>query len=72
MGIIELRGWDHAARAVPPPDGSDIRIATQSSLADRIQQIWPVLVIGLGLLTTVAWMALLGGLLSRAVLRLIE
>lgn len=39
-------------------------------LAARIRQIWSVFIVGLGLLATVAWIALLGWLLYRAVLML--
>jgi hypothetical protein len=42
----------------------------QQSLAARIRQIWPIIIVGLGLLATVAWIALLGWLLYRAVLML--
>jgi hypothetical protein len=40
------------------------------SFVARIRELWPVVVVGLGLLATVAWIALLGWLLYRAVLML--
>ena len=43
----------------------------QPSLTARIRRIWAVFVVGLGLLATMAWIALLGWLLFRAVLWLI-
>jgi hypothetical protein len=43
----------------------------QTSATERVRQIWPVFVLGLGLLSAVAWMTLLGWLLYRAVLMLL-
>jgi len=44
----------------------------QPSQRTRFRQIWPLFVVGFGLLVTVAWTALLGWLLFEAVLRLVR
>ena len=55
----EIRDAPDTARYVP---GSQ----HQTSATQRIRQIWPLFVVGLGLLATIAWTALLGWLLYRA------
>lgn len=43
------------------------------ALTERgVRRVWPLCIAGLGLLATLAWIALLGWLLCRAFLRLIE
>jgi len=62
---VEIRGSPFAARYLPASQ-------QQPSGIERIRQIWPLFVVGFGLLATVAWMALLGWLLYRAALLLIS
>jgi hypothetical protein len=75
MGEIRAYG---VAVDVPPPNG----IACQQRLrrideasarysCDRNSLIWPLFVVGLGLLATVVWTALLGWVVYRAVLMLL-
>ena len=62
MTIIEIDEGNAAATR-------NVALAQQqTSVADRIRQIWPLYVVGLGLVATCAWMALLGWMLYRAVL----
>jgi len=44
---------------------------SQRSRVDSIRRIWPLFVVGLGLLATVTWMALLSWLLYRLVTLLV-
>ena len=37
-------------------------------LATRLREVWPVFLVGLGLVSTIAWTTLLGWLVYRAVL----
>jgi len=61
MTVIEVRDGRVALR--------DVAAAPQQiSIADRVRQIWPVCVVGLGLAATVAWMGLLAWMVYRAVL----
>ena len=43
------------------------RSRQQASATEAIRQIWPLFVVGLGLIGTLAWMTLLGWLVFRAV-----
>lgn len=58
---IEIRDAPDAARHVPASQ-------QQTSATKRIRRVWPLFVVGVGVLATLAWMALLGWLLYRAVL----
>ena len=55
------------------PDTAAYVLGSQhkTSATERIRQIWPLFVVGLGLLATIAWTALLGWLLFRAALILL-
>jgi len=64
MTVAEIRSGHPAARDVP------VTQQQQKLMAERIRQIWSYFVVGLGLIATVAWMALLGWMLYRAVLML--
>ena len=61
---VEIRATPDPARHLPASQ-------QQPSATKRIRQIGPLFVIGLGLLATIAWTALLGWLLYRAVLMLL-
>ena len=54
---VEFRAAPVAARDVP---------ISQQSAKEAIRQIWPLFVVGLGLIATLAWMTLLGWLVYRA------
>jgi hypothetical protein len=64
MTVAEIIRDAQAAAGVLPI------VQQQPSVAERIRRIWPVCVVGFGLVATVAWMALLGWALYRAVLLL--
>jgi len=54
----EIRDVLDAVNHMPPPH-------QQTSATERIRQIWLLSVIGLGLLATLAWSALLGWLMYQ-------
>jgi len=64
MTVAKIIRDAHAAAGILPI------VEQQTSAAERIRRIWPVCVVGFGLVATVAWMALLGWVLYRAVLLL--
>jgi hypothetical protein len=64
MTVAEIRNGHPAARDVP------VTQQQQILMAERIRQIWSYFVVSLGLAATIAWMALLGWVLYRAVLML--
>jgi hypothetical protein len=64
MTVAEIRNGHPVTRNVP------VTQQPQQLMAERIRQIWSYFVVGLGLIATVAWMALLGWMLYRAVLML--
>ena len=59
MSVIEARDGHTSPHELPEQ---------QTTVADRISQIWPVCVVALGLIATGTWMALLGWIVYRAVL----
>jgi hypothetical protein len=52
------------------PAVCDVSVPNQTSMTERIRQIWPSCVVGLGLVATVVWVGLLGWVLYRALLAL--
>ena len=70
MGVVEFPDWRFVASDVPAPDSAAVPTTRQPSLADRIRGIWPVFVVGFGLVASVVWMGLLVWLFYRAVLML--
>jgi len=65
MAIIEARNGPAAAR-----DESVSRHET--STTERIRLVWAVFVVSLALLATAAWVVLLGSLMYRAVVILLD
>jgi len=61
---VEIRAVSATVRDLPISQ-------QQPSATETIRRIWPLFAVGLGLLATVAWMALLGWVLYRAVLMLL-
>ncbi len=68
MGVIEFPDWRFAHCDVPSLNSAAVPTATQPSATDRIRNIWPVFVVGLGLLASAAWTAFLSWLLYHTVL----
>jgi hypothetical protein len=75
MELAEIHDLRGAARRAPAQNGSPVALTALSdagfigsaSSAHRVHQIWPIFAVGLGLTATVAWLALFGWLLYRAV-----
>ena len=64
MTAVEVRSGLGMTRVAPARN-------TQALTESGIRPIWPSFIVGLGMLTTLAWMALLGWLSCRALLTLI-
>lgn len=56
---VEIREAPNAARDLSASQ-------EQTSVTDRVRGIWPIFLVSLALVATLAWVALLGWLLYRA------